>query len=193
MYLNNLIQNIFIYLEWKYEQIFFSAYRYTNEKRFREQHSGMFFQLSFTRMEVCISLIIILACCLRNGYATEPTIVHINYGDVLGYQTELARAFHDIPFAQLPVNRIGNCDVEYLPISLDGTHQCCRVLGCPQPACSMPSNLCPITVNTLLMWEGFSIFMICYTVLRRLFAFKYLYSAIQSIIMHQLRSTIRSI
>jgi hypothetical protein len=49
---------------------------------------------------------IVLACSIQNGYANEPTIVHTNYGDVLGYQTDLARVFYGIPFAQPPVNRL---------------------------------------------------------------------------------------
>lgn len=43
---------------------------------------------------------------LQTGYANEPTIVHTNNGDILGYQTDLARVFYDIPFAQPSVQEL---------------------------------------------------------------------------------------
>jgi hypothetical protein len=57
-------------------------------------------------MRVCIFLTAILVCSIQNGYTNEPTIVHTNYGDVIGYQTDLARVFYGIPFAQPPVNKL---------------------------------------------------------------------------------------
>jgi hypothetical protein len=58
-------------------------------------------------MRVCIIFFtIVLAYYIQNGYANEPTVVHTNYGDVLGYQTDLARVFYGIPFSQPPVNKL---------------------------------------------------------------------------------------
>ena len=38
--------------------------------------------------------------------ADEPTMVHTRYGDVLGYETDMARVFYGIPFARPPVKRL---------------------------------------------------------------------------------------
>ena len=57
-------------------------------------------------MRVCIFLIAILVCSIQRIYTNEPTIVHTNYGDILGYQTDLARVFYGIPFAEPPVNKL---------------------------------------------------------------------------------------
>jgi len=40
---------------------------------------------------------------LQNSCAKEPVIVHTQYGDILGYQTDIARVFYGIPFAQPPI------------------------------------------------------------------------------------------
>jgi hypothetical protein len=39
-------------------------------------------------------------------HAIENIIVHTNYGDVLGYQTDIARVFYGIPFAKPPVDEL---------------------------------------------------------------------------------------
>lgn len=58
-------------------------------------------------MKVCVFLTIVLAYSIQNGYAKVPRIVHTNYGDILSYQTDLARVFfYDIPFAQSPVDKL---------------------------------------------------------------------------------------
>lgn len=57
-------------------------------------------------MRVCIVFLTALACLLQNGYANQPTVVHTKYGDVMGYQSDLARAFYGIPFAKPPVNEL---------------------------------------------------------------------------------------
>ena len=49
---------------------------------------------------------IILICCQLNVYADKPIIVHTNYGDIQGYETDLARVFNGIPYAQPPVNTL---------------------------------------------------------------------------------------
>ncbi|CAF3944433.1 unnamed protein product [Rotaria magnacalcarata] len=38
--------------------------------------------------------------------ANKTVIVHTNYGDAEGYETELAQIFYDIPYAQPPVNTL---------------------------------------------------------------------------------------
>ncbi len=43
---------------------------------------------------------------IQTGYSNEPTTVHTKYGDVLGYQTDLARVFYGIPFAQPPIDKL---------------------------------------------------------------------------------------
>jgi hypothetical protein len=57
-------------------------------------------------MKVCVFLMIALAYSIQNGCANVPTIVHTNYSDILGYQTDLARVFYGIPFAQPPVDKL---------------------------------------------------------------------------------------
>jgi hypothetical protein len=80
-----------------------------NKNSTLEPHSdiSIISRLSLVRMKVFISLIVvILACTLQNGYANEPTIVHTENSDILGYQTDLARVFYGILFAQPPVNNL---------------------------------------------------------------------------------------
>ena len=50
-----------------------------------------------------IKLIFTLILLIKELCANEPVIVHTQYGDVLGYQTNVARIFYNIPFAQLPI------------------------------------------------------------------------------------------
>jgi hypothetical protein len=57
-------------------------------------------------MIVCTLLFVVFAYFIQNGYTNEPTIVHTNYGDILGYQTDLARVFYGIPFAQPPIDKL---------------------------------------------------------------------------------------
>ena len=51
-------------------------------------------------------LFIVLAYFIQNGCANNPYLVHTKYGDVLGYQTDLAHVFYGIPFAQPPVDKL---------------------------------------------------------------------------------------
>jgi hypothetical protein len=53
-----------------------------------------------------ILLLVVLICFISSGCSNEPAIVHTKYGDILGYQTDLARVFYGIPFAQPPVNKL---------------------------------------------------------------------------------------
>lgn len=57
-------------------------------------------------MEGHTLLLIFFACFIQHVYANKATIVHTNYGDILGYQTEMARVFSGIPFAQPPINEL---------------------------------------------------------------------------------------
>jgi len=38
--------------------------------------------------------------------ANIPVTVHTDYGDIEGYQTDLARVFYGIPYAQPPVDAL---------------------------------------------------------------------------------------
>ncbi len=53
-----------------------------------------------------VHLIFILAFSIQVIYANESVVVHTQYGDVLGYRTDLARIFYGIPFAQPPVGTL---------------------------------------------------------------------------------------
>jgi hypothetical protein len=48
-------------------------------------------------------LFFILSLLIPNICANEPVVVHTQYGDILGYQTNMSRIFYGIPFAQPPV------------------------------------------------------------------------------------------
>jgi hypothetical protein len=54
-------------------------------------------------MMIFVNLIFILAFSTQDICAREPVLVHKQYGDVLGYRTDLARVFYGIPFAQPPI------------------------------------------------------------------------------------------
>jgi hypothetical protein len=53
-----------------------------------------------------IKLVLILTFLKQEICANEPAIVHTQYGDVLGYRTDLARVFYSIPFAQPPIGTL---------------------------------------------------------------------------------------
>ena len=57
-------------------------------------------------MKVCLVFVTLVVCFLRNGDANQPTIVHTKYGDVMGYQSDLARGFYGIPFAEPPIDKL---------------------------------------------------------------------------------------
>ncbi|CAF2651667.1 unnamed protein product [Rotaria sp. Silwood2] len=95
-------------------------------------------------MIVCMILFVFFTYLIRNGYTNEPTIVHTKYGDILGYQTNLARIFYGIPFAQAPINELRwNSPVpitKWFPKVINATS---RAPACPQPPCNPSSPLCP--------------------------------------------------
>jgi len=56
-------------------------------------------------MKTVIALtLIVLSCLLKIIHANRTIIVPKNYGDVLGYETNMARIFYGIPFAQPPID-----------------------------------------------------------------------------------------
>ncbi|CAF1175879.1 unnamed protein product [Adineta steineri] len=89
-------------------------------------------------------IFVILAYSIQNGYGNEPTIVHTSYGDILGYETDLARVFYGIPFAQPPVDKLRwNPPIpitEWSPKVINATT---RAPACPQPPCNPASPSCP--------------------------------------------------
>ncbi len=48
----------------------------------------------------------VLVCFVQNNGADQPVTVTTKNGDVLGYQTDSARIFYGIPFAEPPVNAL---------------------------------------------------------------------------------------
>jgi hypothetical protein len=59
--------------------------------------------ISCAKIMMFVNLLLILAFSIRDICANEPVIVHTQYGDVLAYQTSLARVVYGIPFAQPPI------------------------------------------------------------------------------------------
>ncbi|CAF2515172.1 unnamed protein product [Rotaria sp. Silwood2] len=87
---------------------------------------------------------IILIYCQSIVNAYTPVIVHTNYGDVEGYETDLARVFYGIPYAQPPIDTLRwKRPVpipKWAPRLINATQP---APACPQPPCSLPSILCP--------------------------------------------------
>ncbi|CAF0855766.1 unnamed protein product [Rotaria sordida] len=84
-------------------------------------------------------------CLLEIVQANRTIIVPTEYGDVLGYETDMARIFYGIPFAQPPIGDLRwNLPVpisKWTPKVLNATT---RAPACPQPPCGgIPSILCP--------------------------------------------------
>jgi hypothetical protein len=48
-------------------------------------------------------IFVILSCLLKNIDGYQTIIVSTNYGDILGYETNMARIFYGIPFAEPPI------------------------------------------------------------------------------------------
>ncbi|CAF1489993.1 unnamed protein product, partial [Adineta ricciae] len=79
-------------------------------------------------------LLFILATLFPTILANEPVVVHTQYGDILGYQTNLSRVFYGIPFAQPPVGPLRweapVPVVRWTPKMINATQ--------PPPACPQP-------------------------------------------------------
>lgn len=59
---------------------------------------------------VYVVALVALSCLLRNVDANRTITVSTNYGDVLGYETNMARIFYGIPFAQPPLGDLRYAD-----------------------------------------------------------------------------------
>lgn len=57
-------------------------------------------------MMIGVFLFFTLACFAQNICANQPVTVTTQYGDVQGYQSDVARVFYGIPFAQPPVDKL---------------------------------------------------------------------------------------
>ena len=58
-------------------------------------------------MNPAIALALVaLSCLLRNVSANRTITISTNYGDVLGYETNMARIFYGIPFAEPPLGKL---------------------------------------------------------------------------------------
>ncbi|CAF4280551.1 unnamed protein product, partial [Adineta steineri] len=92
-----------------------------------------------------VLIAIFLSCLLKYSAANRTITVSTNYGDVLGYETDMARIFYGIPFAQPPVGNLRWNRPE--PVSKwapDVLNATTRAPACPQPPCGgIPSLLCP--------------------------------------------------
>ncbi|CAF0849444.1 unnamed protein product [Adineta steineri] len=91
-----------------------------------------------------IGLLVVFACFIQKIYANQPVTVTTKYGDVLGYQTDVARVFYGIPFAQPPINSSRwqpPAPVQkWSPNVINAT---VPAPACPQPECKLPPILCP--------------------------------------------------
>ncbi|CAF1538202.1 unnamed protein product [Adineta ricciae] len=96
-------------------------------------------------------LFFILILFAPNVFANEPAFVHTQYGDILGYQTNMSRVFYGIPFAQPPVDALRWQSpvpiTKWAPKIINATRP---APVCPQPPCppSTESIKCP-TVSAM--------------------------------------------
>lgn len=51
-------------------------------------------------------ILFVLLCCIVKICANRTVTITTQYGDILGYETDTARIFYGIPFAQPPVNTL---------------------------------------------------------------------------------------
>lgn len=71
------------------------------------EHSfSLRFSLHYIAKMLAVFFLSSLLCLTQNTLANQPVTVTTKYGDILGYQTELARVFYGIPFAKPPVNEL---------------------------------------------------------------------------------------
>lgn len=91
-----------------------------------------------------VLFVVTVICLVSTIDANQPVTVSTKYGDVTGYQTDSARVFYGIPFAQPPIN-----DLRWQPPVLVNkwAPKTLNVTtpppACPQPPCSVPDILCP--------------------------------------------------
>ncbi|CAF3634575.1 unnamed protein product [Rotaria sp. Silwood1] len=81
------------------------------------------------------------------GYS-KPVIVHTQYGDVLGYQTDSARVFYGIPFARPPIGTLRWQPpvpvTKWYPKVINATQS---PPACAQPASAITTIVTPSTVS----------------------------------------------
>ncbi|CAF1080494.1 unnamed protein product [Rotaria sordida] len=95
-----------------------------------------------------VFLFFILACFTQNIHANRTVTVSTKYGDVVGYETDVARIFYGIPFAQSPVNNLRwKSPVPIDKWSPNVLNATIPPPACPQPPCKVPPILCPAIVS----------------------------------------------
>lgn len=87
--------------------------------------------MRFTQWISFVTLFVVYA------YGSQPVVVQTQYGDVLGYQTDLARVFYGIPFAQPPTDALRwkppTPVAKWYPNVINATQ--------PAPACAQTPNI----------------------------------------------------
>ncbi|CAF1093936.1 unnamed protein product [Adineta ricciae] len=95
-----------------------------------------------------IFLLVICAAISQYTRADQPVTVTTQYGDLLGYQTDVARVFYGIPFAQPPVEHLRwqpPAPIQkWAPRIRNATKP---APACPQPQCKLPPILCPASTS----------------------------------------------
>ncbi|CAF1685741.1 unnamed protein product [Rotaria magnacalcarata] len=99
-------------------------------------------------MTIGVFVLFVLTCFTRTIYANRTVTVTTKYGDVLGFETDAARIFYGIPFAEPPVNDLRwEAPVaagRWAPSVLNATKP---PPACPQPECKVPPILCPAVTS----------------------------------------------
>ena len=134
-------------------------------------------------------------CALGIIDASMNVVVSSDYGDILGYQTDMARVFYGVPYAKPPVGnlRYGNAEhssimpsystdrwnppepiERWIPRVVNATEP---APACPQPPCNVSSAFCPKRVSRsspVICIYPCSLFAL--TVLRRLLVLEYFHT-----------------
>ncbi|CAF3702545.1 unnamed protein product [Rotaria sp. Silwood1] len=87
--------------------------------------------------------------------ASKPVIVHTQYGDVLGYQTDSARVFYGIPFARPPIGTLRWQPpipvTKWYPNVINATQS---PPACAQPASAITTIVTPSVLGFLATGNG---------------------------------------
>ncbi|CAF3437313.1 unnamed protein product [Rotaria socialis] len=98
--------------------------------------------------ENMILSLLILACLYQHVDTNQSIIVSTKYGDVLGYETPMARVFYGIPFAQPPVGALRwNPPVAISKWTGKVINATKPPPACPQRSCDIHSLLCPTNIS----------------------------------------------
>lgn len=84
-------------------KVLLSAYSQQNTTNI---HFHCVFLCILSEKMLAVFLLSSLLCFTQNTLANQTVTVTTKYGDILGYQTDTARVFYGIPFAQPPVNEL---------------------------------------------------------------------------------------